>query len=278
MLHQLKTSYNANIVVKPIVYTTDMEFVDTHCHIHFSDYQLEPIAVIEDAKQAGVTRVLCVGCTLQDSQAGVVFAEQNDNVWSSIGLHPHEAKEYVHDHHALQQFRDLATRPKVVAIGEIGLDYYYEHSSKQDQEKLLRYQLDIAVEHDLPVIFHVRDAFADFWPIFDQYKGIRGVIHSFSATTVELDQILSRGLYVGLNGIMTFTKNEQQLAAAQAVPLHKLLLETDAPFLTPKPFRGNICQPKHVRVTAEFLSELRGEPLDMLAANTTENARTLFNI
>ncbi len=255
-----------------------MEFVDTHCHIHFADYELDATEVIAAAASEGVNRLLLVGCTLKDSELGVQMAQHYDATWASIGLHPHEAKEYVHDHLALQQFRELAQRPKVVAVGEIGLDYYYGHSSKQDQEKLLRYQLDVAAEHDLPVIFHVRDAFNDFWPIFDQYSGIRGVIHSFSATIEDLEQILSRGLYVGLNGIMTFTKNEKQLEAAKAVPLHKLLLETDAPFLTPKPFRGTICEPKHVRVTAEFLSELRGEPLDMLAANTTENARTLFNI
>ncbi len=255
-----------------------MEFVDTHCHIHFPDYELDPIDVIDSAAKEGVTRLMCVGCTLKDSEMGITMAQRYSNVWASIGLHPHEAKEYVHDHVALQHFRDLASKPKVLAVGEIGLDYYYEHSSKSDQEKLLRFQLDVAQEHDLPVIFHVRDAFDDFWPIFDQYKAIRGVVHSFSAGIAELDQIVSRGLYVGLNGIMTFTKDQKQLDAAKAVPLSKLLLETDAPFLTPKPFRGTICQPKHVRVTAEFLSELRGEPLDMLAANTTENARTLFNI
>lgn len=255
-----------------------MELVDTHCHIHFADYQLDPNEVIAAANADGVTTLICVGCTLSDSISGVALAAKYDNLWSTIGLHPHEAKEYVHDHHALQQFRDLATKPKVVAVGEIGLDYYYDHSSKIDQIKLLRFQLDLAKEYNLPVIFHVRDAFNDFWPIFDEYKGIRGVVHSFSATEVELKQILSRGLYVGLNGIMTFTKDAEQLTAAKNVPLDRLLLETDAPFLTPRPFRGTICQPKHVRVTAEFLSELRGEPLDMLAAKTTENARTLFNI
>ena len=222
--------------------------------------------------------MICVGCTLADSELGIALAGRHKDIWASIGLHPHEAKEYVHDHQALQQFRDLASRPKVIAVGEIGLDYFYGHSNKEDQAKMLRFQLDIAQEYKLPVIFHVRDAFEDFWPIFDEYDGIRGVIHSFSATGVEMEQILSRGLYVGLNGIMTFTKDAAQLEAAKSVPLDRLLLETDAPFLTPKPFRGTICQPKHVRVTAEFLSELRGESLDMLATQTTENARILFNI
>lgn len=255
-----------------------MEFVDTHCHIHFPDYQLDPEEVRKAAEQEGVTRLVCVGCTLPDSQAAVKYASKHDNVWASIGLHPHEGSVYVNDHKSLQIFRDLSSKPKVVAIGECGLDYYYEHSSKEDQKKLLHFQLDLAQQHKLPLIFHVRDAFDDFWPIFDQYKGLTGVIHSFTATTTEMEQIVSRGLYVGLNGIMTFTKDQKQLDAAKSVPLDRLLLETDAPFLTPVPFRGTICQPKHVRVTAEFLGGLRGESLETIAAATTANAKRLFNL
>lgn len=255
-----------------------MELTDTHCHVHFPDYELDPHEVIKNATSAGVTRLICVGCTLPDSQAGIEMAKNHPNIWASIGLHPHEASVYVHDHHALQQFRDLAHKPKVIAIGECGLDYYYEHSTKEDQKKLLRFQLDLAAEHNLPLIFHVRDAFDDFWPIFDEYRGLRGVIHSFTAGRKELEQILERSLYVGLNGIVTFTKNVEQLEAAKALPLEKLLLETDAPFLTPTPYRGTICEPKHVRVTASYLSTLRGESLEHLAAVTTQNARDLFKI
>ncbi len=255
-----------------------MEFIDTHCHIHFADYELDADEVIAAAKKDDVAGMICVGCTLQDSQASIEMAAKHSGVWASVGLHPHEAKKYVNDSFKLQKFRDLVDSPKVVAIGECGLDYYYEHSSKTDQQKLLRLQLDLAAEHHLPVIFHVRDAFSDFWPVFDSYKDLRGVVHSFSAGRRELDQILSRDLYVGLNGIMTFTKDDEQLEAAKALPLQKLLLETDAPFLTPVPFRGMICEPKHVRVTASFLSDLRGEGLEQLAAASTQNARELFNI
>ncbi len=255
-----------------------IELVDTHCHIHFVDFPLDPEKVIQDAALAGVTRLIVVGCTLEDSRMAVEFAARHENVWAAIGLHPHEGAQYVHDHAALQSFRDLAGSPKVVAIGEIGLDYYYEHSPKEDQIKLLRFQLDVAKEYAKPLIFHVREAFDDFWPIFDSYDGLKGVVHSFSSSTNDLEQILKRGLYVGLNGIMTFTKNEEQLAAARAVPLEKLLLETDAPFLTPKPFRGKICESKYVRVTGEFLSELRNESLEKLAAATTVNAKELFNL
>ncbi len=230
------------------------------------------------ATQEGVTRLICVGCTLHDSQAAIKFAEAHDGVWASIGLHPHEGSQYVDDHLSLQKFRDLASHPKVIAIGETGLDYYYEHSPRAVQIKLLKFQLDIAVEHDLPLIFHVRDAFSDFWPIFDAYKGLRGVVHSFTASVKEVEEIVSRGLYIGLNGIMTFTKNAEQLEAAKAIPINRLLVETDAPYLTPVPFRGTICQPKHVRVTAEFLGGLRGESLETLSAATTANAKRLFKL
>ena len=257
---------------------TDMEFVDTHCHIHFVDYQLDPEAVLRDAAAAGVTRLIVVGCTLEDSKMAVAFAQKHDNVWASIGLHPHEATVYRGNDLALQEFRKLAAQPKVVAVGEIGLDFYYNHSEKDDQRALLRFQLDIAVEYNLPVIFHVRNAFDDFWPVFDRYHGIRGVIHSFSSGVDDVEQILRHGLYVGLNGIMTFTKDAGQLAAAQAIPLDKLLLETDAPFLTPVPFRGKIGESKYVRTTAEFLSQLRGEELATLATATTTNAKELFDL
>ncbi len=255
-----------------------MQFTDTHCHIHIDDYPLDAEEVMANAKRVGVDRLLVVGCTLQDSQTAVAFAANHDVVWASIGLHPHEAQNYTNDADQLAKFAALASQPKVVAIGECGLDYYYNHSPKDAQKALLRFQLELAQQHNLPLIFHVRDAFKDFWPIFDEFKGLRGVVHSFSATTTELEQILERDLLVGLNGIMTFTKNQDQLEAAKAVPLEKIVLETDAPFLTPAPFRGKVCEPKHVRVSAEFLSRLRGESLEDFAAATTRNAGQLFKL
>ncbi|MEO5627457.1 MAG: TatD family hydrolase [Candidatus Saccharimonadales bacterium] len=255
-----------------------MQFIDTHCHIQEDDYPLDPNVVIKNAAQVGVDRLVVVGTSLEHSQAAVKFAQSHDNVWASIGIHPHDSQHYVGNADLLLKFKQLATQPKVVAVGECGLDYYYNHSPKQSQVELLRFQLDLAQEYNLPVIFHVREAFKDFWPIFDQYKGITGVIHSFTASKDDLADILERNLLIGINGIMTFSKNADQLAAAKAVPLDKLVLETDAPFLTPAPFRGTICEPKHVRVTAEFLSRLRGESLEDIAMATTRNAAQLFNL
>jgi len=252
-----------------------MDFVDTHCHVHADDYTLDGLEVMQSATAAGVGRFICVGTDEKDSKLAVKFAQDKPNVWASIGLHPHDAKL---GQEAFAVITALVEQPKVVAIGECGLDYFYNHSAKQDQITALRFQIELALAHNLPMIFHVRDAFDDFWPIFDSYKGIRGVIHSFTATTVQLEAILARNLYVGLNGIMTFTKDDAQLAAARVVPLEKLLLETDAPFLTPAPLRGKVNEPKNIVLTAEFLSRLRGESIEALGAQTTQNARKLFEL
>lgn len=169
-------------------------------------------------------------------------------------------------------------RGKIVAIGECGLDYFYGHSSKQDQEKALRYQIELALEYDLPMIFHVREAFDDFWPIFDDYQGIRGVLHSFTDSSTHLSKAIARGLYIGVNGIMTFTKIPEQLEVARHIPLDRLVLETDSPFLTPAPLRGTVNEPAHVLLVARFLSDLRQISLQEVALHTTSNARQLFSL
>lgn len=268
-----------------------IDFIDTHCHMHELERALTPThdkwfadkaertpeSVLAAAHAAGVNRMICIGTTLADSELAVAFAGQYDEVFASVGIHPHEAK--LHRNPTVQRdFAALANRPKVVAVGECGLDYFYNHSSKEDQEALLRFQIELALEHDLPLSFHVRDAFDDFWPIFDSYSGVRGVLHSFTDSPENLEKALERGLYIGVNGIATFARDEAKSVIYRTIPQRALLLETDAPYLTPVPHRGKVCESKHVRVTAEFLSELRGEPLDELAKVTTANAERLFRL
>lgn len=274
-----------------------MEFIDTHCHIHEASTKkstdgsvasvwqrggkTDPDTMIADAADLGVMRMVCVGTTLQDSELAVRFVQNRPNMLASIGIHPHEAKSHL-DTESQVIFTQLAEESKVVAIGECGLDYFYNHSNIEDQKAVLRFQLELARERDLPLIFHVREAFDDFWPIFDTIYSnecpLRGVLHSFTDTITNLDKALARGLYIGLNGIMTFTKDQKQLEMARAVPINKLLLETDAPFLTPTPYRGTMCEPKHLVVTAEFLAKLRDENLVKIAHATTSNAKELFLI
>jgi TatD DNase family protein len=269
-----------------------MNLVDTHCHIQsaglkagervtrelWAKSDLTGDQLVTNAAKDGVTRLICVGCDLADSRLAVDFVKSRENCWASIGIHPHEAQHYVSQQGKLDEFAALATAEKVVAVGECGLDYYYEHSPKSAQVEVLKFQLELAKKHDLPLIFHVREAFDDFWPIFDAAGGARGVLHSFTDSQKNLDEAVKRGLYIGVNGIATFAKDPKQLQMYQAVPLQKLLLETDAPFLTPTPYRGSINEPKHVGTIAKFLADLRAENLDQLAEATTANARALFGV
>jgi TatD DNase family protein len=270
-----------------------MHLVDTHCHIQSIGIELgerttqerwakalarSPDDVIHEAIDNGVQTMVCVGCDLGDSQLATDFVQNRPQCYASVGIHPHEAKDYAGQKGLLDAFTGLVDRPKVVAVGECGLDYYYGHSPQKDQAAVLRFQIELALQHDLPLIFHVRDAFDDFWPIFESYQGVRGVLHSYTDSVENLERAVGHGLYIGVNGIATFASEDQQRVMYRTIPQRLLLLETDAPFLTPVPFRGSINEPKYTRLVAEFLSELRGENLDELAEATTTNAKTLFRL
>ncbi len=250
-------------------------FIDTHAHIHFDEYRDEIDTVLGRAHAAGVEKILCVGVDELDSGQAVAVARAYDNVWATVGLHPHDAD---HGYEALEEVARLAEFEKVVAIGECGLDYFKSETSREDQERALRFQIELALERDLAMVFHVRDAFDDFFQILDDYDGVRGVVHCFTAGVKEMQGALDRGLYIALNGIMTFTKDEKQLAAARQLPLNRLILETDCPFLSPVPKRGQRNEPANVALTAEFLAKLRNEPLEDLEAATSANAEKLFRI
>ena len=269
-----------------------MDLVDTHCHIQSIEGEagerttrrlwskagdLNASGVITNAVDAGVNKMICVGCDLDDSRLAVEFVQNHPECFASIGIHPHEAQHFVDNTDKLAELAALAESEKVIAIGECGLDYYYNHSPRDAQAEVLKFQLELAKKHDLPVIFHVRDAFEDFWPVYDKYE-VPGVLHSFTDTSLNMQKALERGLYIGVNGIATFTKDHEQLKMYYSIPLDHLLLETDAPFLTPSPYRGTINEPKNVRAVAEFVAKLRGESLETLAATTTRNARTLFRV
>jgi TatD DNase family protein len=267
------------------------ELVDTHCHIQsigqtggerttrqlWAKSGLNADHVIDQAAQAGVTRLICVGCDLDDSRLAVDFAADHETCWTSIGIHPHEAKHHLAGE-KLSEFAALTEHPKVVAVGECGLDYYYEHSPKADQIKVLEFQLELAQAAGLPLIFHVRQAFDDFWPVLANFKDVKGVLHSFTDNADNLSKGLERGFYIGVNGIATFAKDTDLLAVYRSIPLDQLLLETDAPFLTPTPHRGSINEPQRVTDVATFLAKLRGESLEELAKITTANACRLFSI
>lgn len=243
--------------------------IDTHCHIHEADFLLDMSETLEHAREAGVSEMICVGTSIDSSRRAIDFARKNSQAYASVGIHPHDTKDGF-------ELGSLALTDKVVAVGEIGLDYYYDNSPRDIQIAALKAQIEFAVEHDLPIIFHVRDAFDDFWPIFDSYAGIRGVLHSFTDSKENLDRAIKRGLYIGINGISTFTKDSVQQAMFTSIPLERLLLETDAPFLTPAPFRGKVNEPAFVKNVAEHAATARNISLQQLADATTANARALF--
>ncbi len=249
--------------------------VDTHAHIHFGEFRSELDDVLERAHEAGVDKLICVGVNETDSAQAVAVATAYENVWASVGLHPHDAD---HGYIALEEISELAQLEPVVAIGECGLDQYKSETSLDEQERALRYQIELAADRNLPMIFHVRNAFPDFWRILDDYQGVRGVVHSFTAGIPELEGSLERGLHIALNGIMTFTKDERQLEAAKRLPQDRLLLETDCPFLAPVPMRGRRNEPAYISYTAKFLADLRGESEVHIARSSTANAERLFGI
>lgn len=250
--------------------------IDTHAHIHFDEYRDELDDVLANAAEAGVDRIICVGVDEVDSGQALAVARAYEHIYATVGLHPHEAAR---GYEALEEVARLAELdPKVVGIGECGLDYYRELSDRDDQERALRFQIELGLERGLPMVFHVRDAFDDFFTILDEYSGVRGLVHCFTAGVAEMEGAVERGLSVALNGIMTFTKDKDQLEAAWRVPLDRLVLETDCPFLTPAPKRGQRNEPAHLSLTARFLAKLRGEDMEELSRATSQNAVDLFGL
>lgn len=259
--------------------------VDTHAHIHFKDSFEDLPDVLSHARDNGVTKIITVGTDVDSSQAALdlvskpefAAAKTGVELFATFGLHPHEAGD---GQAALDAILKLAreNRDQIVAIGECGLDYFKNHSSVEEQKTALRMQIELAEELDLPLIFHVRDGWDDFFEILTGYKNVRGVIHSFTGGPDEVKKANRFGLYFGLNGIMTFTKDQSQLEAAKLIPANKLLLETDCPYLSPAPLRGKRNEPANVAIIARFLADLRGVELSELSEQTTGNAGQLFNI
>lgn len=243
--------------------------IDTHCHIHETSYPLKSDDVLERARAVDVQKLICVGTSEQSSTEALAFARNRDGVYAAVGVHPHDTKD------GWRQVAGLAG-VEAIAIGEIGLDYFYTHSPRNMQIEALEEQVQIALDYNLPIIFHVREAFDDFWPIYDNFSGIRGVLHSFTDTSAQLERALARGLMIGVNGISVFTKDSAQQITFAQIPLASLLLETDAPFLTPPPFRGKVNEPAFVTYVAEHHARIRGISYEEMAQATTANADALF--
>jgi TatD DNase family protein len=251
--------------------------VDSHCHLDFPEFAPELDAVVARAHEAGIGTCITIGTTLAKSPRVQAVAEQFDNVWCSVGIHPHEAKaEPLEDAAPLIA---LAQHSKVVGIGETGLDYYYQHSPRQAQIANFRSHIAAARELKLPLIVHTRDAEDDTIQILREEMGqgaFIGLIHCFTGTRALTKAALDIGFCISASGIATFKKSEALRSVLKEVPLDRLLVETDAPYLAPMPHRGKRNEPAFVKHTAEMLAELKGVSFEELAAATTDNFFRLF--
>ena len=254
-----------------------MTLVDSHCHLNYDGLKERQDEVLESARARGVVGFLNIS-TRQSEWADVIaVADRNADVWASVGVHPHEAD--AHTDLGAAALVEGTHHPRVVAIGECGLDYYYDKSDRQAQRERFGAHIEAARETGLPLIVHTRDAEEDTAEILGaavREGGITGVLHCFTGSAGLARKALDFGFYVSMSGIVTFKNARDLQETAKQIPLDRLLVETDAPFLAPVPNRGKVCEPAFVADTATFVAELRGESLEQLAGATTANFHRLF--
>ena len=253
-------------------------FVDSHCHLNYTGLIETQAEVIARAKASGVTTMLNISTRANEWDAIVATADANEGIWASIGIHPHDAD--THEHVDTDRLVRAAELPKVVAIGETGLDYYYDKSDRERQRRSFRSHIAASRETGLPLIVHTRNAEDDTHAILAEEMGkgpFTGVIHCFTASQDFADRALALGLYISISGIVTFKNAKDLQATARTIPADRLLIETDSPFLAPVPHRGRPCEPAFVVDTARFLANLREETTEHLATSTSENFHRLFS-
>jgi TatD DNase family protein len=252
-------------------------FVDSHCHLNYQGLAEDQAGVLERARAAGVEAMLNISTRESEWDVVIATAEREVDVMASIGIHPHEADQHPDMH--TETLVVKAGHPKVIGIGETGLDYYYDHSDRERQRQCFRAHIAAARETQLPLIVHTRDAEDDTFAILAEEMGkgaFPALIHCFTGTRDFADKVLALGLYVSISGIVTFKKAIELQETARTIPLERLLIETDSPFLAPVPHRGKTCEPAFVADTARFLADLRGETVEALGEATSANFRRLF--
>lgn len=253
--------------------------IDSHAHIDDERFDQDREEVIAKFAENNLELVINIGADLESSKNGVELSKKYENIYATVGVHPHDAKDA--DENTIETLRELAKAPKVVAIGEIGLDYYYDNSPREVQKKWFREQIRLAKELKLPISVHSRDATQDVFDIIEEESQdgkLRGVIHCFSDSVEIAREYLKLGFYISLGGPVTFKNAKTPKEVAKEVPLDKLLIETDSPYLTPTPHRGKRNEPAYVRYVAETIAILKEISYEKVKDATNKNAKTLFNI
>lgn len=256
-----------------------MKLIDTHAHLQFEAYDDDRDEVVKrNSKKLDV--IINVGARIESSKAGVALAQKIPNFYAAVGVHPHHVDDREKDW--INNLEILVKKPKVVAIGEIGLDNHeYQGYPKPDlkkQEQILKSQIELARKLNLPILFHCRDAYDELYESIKEYNDLRGLVHCFMGTIDQAKKFLDLGLYISFSGNLTYKGNDYIREAAKSVPLDKILVETDAPYLPPEPHRGTRNEPYRVRLTAEKLAEVKKISFDKISEITNKNSRDLLNL
>lgn len=256
-----------------------MELIDTHCHLTFKQLSSDIGAVIERSKAAGVTSWITVGTDIEENLKAIVLANKYENIYAAVGIHPHDAKDVTAQ--TITELKELAKNQKVVAIGETGLDFHYDFSPRQSQRRVFVQQLQIAKELNLPVIVHSREAFDETIDILQQFgSGVKKtLLHCFSGSAEQAKIVLNKGHYISFTGVVTFKNAHKTREAAKAVPLDRLMLETDCPYMSPEPMRKQkINEPALMIHTAKFLAELKQTDFTDFAKQVTATSKSFFSL
>ena len=249
--------------------------VDTHCHLYFEELNKDLDGVLSRANELGVNTFICVGTNINDSHESLTLAQKYKNIYATAGIHPHDSKDAAEDD--LQELRKLLDNEKIVAVGEMGLDYFRNISNPETQKTVFRAQLQLAEDISKPIVFHNREADEDIIRILSDFPNVIGVAHCFSSSYETAMKLIEMGFYISFSGNLTF-KNSHLPKVAKKLPLERLLVETDSPFLSPVPYRGKTNEPGRSRYVVEKLAEIFGSDIDKIASITTANAKKLFNL
>ena len=249
--------------------------IDTHCHLFYDDLKNDLPGVLDRAHDLGVNRFICVATNMEDAKECLLMGESHENIFASAGVHPHDAKDAPEDF--VNQIYDIMTFDSMVAVGEMGLDYFRNISNPEIQKNVFRAQMGIAQSLKKPVIFHNRDADDDVIKILKEFPDVRGVAHCFSSNLETAKTFMELGYFISFSGNLTF-KNSHLPEVAKDLPLDRILVETDSPYLSPVPHRGKPNEPGRTRFVAEKLAEIHDVPLKVIAEKTTTNAMDLFGL